>query len=310
LVIQPFGSTTQTSVPLVSAAVTSNPTPDVHVISTANGNVGYILFNDHIATAEQALIKAVNQLSAAPGITDLIIDMRYNGGGYLAIASELAYMIAGPTATLGKTFEQLKFNNKHPNTDPVTGDSLAPVPFLTQAIGFSATKGTQLPTLNLKKVYVLTGSGTCSASESVLNSLSGVDVQVIQVGSTTCGKPYGFYPQDNCGFTYFSIQFQGVNAKGFGDYADGFVPGGTGPGSLTGCAVADDFSKPLGDAAEKRLAAALNYRASATCPPATLVPALTLFPALVFARPPEEGAVWSEGQVLKSAWLQNRILRR
>ena len=47
---------------------------------------------------------------------------------------------------------------------------------------------------------------------------------MVQIGSTTCGKPYGFYPEDNCGTTYFSIQFQGVNAKGFGDYPDGFTP--------------------------------------------------------------------------------------
>ena len=50
-------------------------------------------------------------------------------------------------------------------------------------------------------------------------------MQVIEIGSTTCGKPYGFYPQDNCGTTYFSIEFRGVNDQGFGDYTDGFSPG-------------------------------------------------------------------------------------
>ncbi len=67
-------------------------------------------------------------------------------------------------------------------------------------------------------MFVLTGPNTCSASESIINALQGVDVEVIQIGSTTCGKPYGFYPQDNCGTTYFSVEFKGVNAKGFGDY--------------------------------------------------------------------------------------------
>ena len=56
---------------------------------------------------------------------------------------------------------------------------------------------------------------TCSASEAIINGLRGVNVQVIQIGSITCGKPYGFYSQDNCGTTYFSIQFKGVNAAGF-----------------------------------------------------------------------------------------------
>lgn len=52
----------------------------------------------------------------------------------------------------------------------------------------------------------------------------GIGVDVYQIGGTTCGKPYGFYPRDNCGTTYFSIQFKGVPTprRGFGDYADGF----------------------------------------------------------------------------------------
>jgi carboxyl-terminal processing protease len=89
---------------------------------------------------------------------------------------------------------------------------------------------------------------------------------VIQVGATTCGKPYGFRPQDNCGTTYFAIQFRGVNQQGFGDYGDGFTPGGTGPGGVPGCLVpADDFGHALGDPAEARLAAALRWRDTGGC---------------------------------------------
>jgi len=107
---------------------------------------------------------------------------------------------------------------------------------------------------------VLTGAGTCSASESIINGLRGAGVTVNQIGTTTCGKPYGFYPQDNCGTTYFAIQFQGVNQLGFGDYADGFAPT---------CTVADDFNHALGDPAEARLAMALGHRASGSCVAAT-----------------------------------------
>ena len=50
-------------------------------------------------------------------------------------------------------------------------------------------------------------------SEAIINGLDGVNVQVIQIGATTCGKPYGFYPQDNCGTTYFArIQTMIANA--------------------------------------------------------------------------------------------------
>src|SRR5215468_1109409 len=104
-----------------------------------------------------------------------------------------------------------------------------------------------------------------------MNSLRGVNVTVIHIGSTTCGKPYGFYPQDNCSTTYFSIEFQGVNAQSFGDYPDGFSPvnTGTSPGvTLPGCSVGDDFSRSLGDPKEARFAAALGYRNDQGCPAA------------------------------------------
>ena len=73
-------------------------------------------------------------------------------------------------------------------------------------------------------MYVLSSNLTCSSSESIINGLRGVDVQVVVVGQTTCGKPYGFHRRDNCGFAYFPIEFKGANAKGFGDYINGFTP--------------------------------------------------------------------------------------
>jgi carboxyl-terminal processing protease len=260
-------------VTMTPVAITHDPVPVTSVIDPTGDRIGYLLFTDHIATAESALIEAINQLRSA-NVQDLVLDLRYNGGGYLDIASELAYMIAGGSRTTGQTFERLVFNDKYPTTNPITGRALTPTPFYTTAQGFDTTRGTALPTLNLNRVYVLTGANTCSASESIINSLRGVDVEVYQIGSTTCGKPYGFYPQNNCGTTYFSIQFQGQNAKGFGDYADGFTP--QNPGSpttarLNGCAVADDFSAALGDVNEGRLRAAIAYRASnnQTCPAAS-----------------------------------------
>jgi hypothetical protein len=132
-----------------------------------------------------------------------------------------------------------------------------------------------------------------------VNGLRGVGVQVIQIGATTCGKPYGFYPEDNCGTTYFSIQFGGTNQQGFGDYGDGFVPGGTGANGVPGCAVADDLGHALGDPAEGLLAAALGYRANGTCPPAASSAALQA------SRPVTDGS-----EVTAPPWRQSRILTR
>ena len=69
-------------------------------------------------------------------------------------------------------------------------------------------------------------------------------------------------PQDNCGTTYFAIQFQGVNQLGFGDYADGFAPT---------CTVADDFNHALGDPAENQLEVALGLRNTGMCTAPTSV---------------------------------------
>lgn len=275
--IQDLGAATSRSVTLTAATVTTHSVGASTTFATATGVVGYLLFNNQLAHAETELVSAITTLQSA-AVTDLILDMRYNGGGYLDIASELAYMIAGPQMTAGQTFELIQFNSKHPSTDPVTGSAIAPTPFYTTTLGLSVTRGQALPTLNLQRVYVLTSSGTCSASEAVMNSLQGVGVQVIQVGTTTCGKPYGFYPQDNCGTTYFSIEFQGVNAHSFGGYSDGFVPTPTMTSSsgtdnkLPGCVVQDDFTHALGDQNESLLFSALSYRATGSCgtPPAGL----------------------------------------
>lgn len=310
--VQDVGAAGSRTVSLTTATITSVPVQGTKVIDTLSGPVGYMAFNDHIATAEQALIDAVDQLNAHDGnqgIDDLVLDLRYNGGGYLAIASELAYMIAGDAATAGRTFEELQFNDKHPATNPITGQALSPTPFYSTAIGapFNGTPGEALPTLDLPRVFVLTGGGTCSASEAVINGLRGIGVEVIQIGSTTCGKPYGFYPTDNCGTTYFTVQFRGINEAGFGDYTDGFSPANT-PASragevIPGCSIADDFDNPLGDENEGRLATALAYRDGQACPAAT-----GSTPPNVLSKASDASALIEDVYVPKSPWHTNRIM--
>ncbi|MEJ0086154.1 MAG: S41 family peptidase [Pseudomonadota bacterium] len=294
------------TVTMTSATITHSPVPIYKTFE--NGTVGYIQFNDHIATAERPLITAINTLKTA-NVTDLILDVRYNGGGYLDMASELAYMIGNTSLLTGKTFEKIVFNDKNPSRNPVTGEILAPTPFHSTT-GFQAPLDQALPTLNLTRVYVIVGPGTCSASESIINSLRGAGVEVFIIGSTTCGKPYGFYPTDNCGVTYFSIQFRGENAMNFGDYTDGFSPANTAAADagtvVPGCSVADDYTHAMGDAAEGRIAAALAFRASnnLTCPTASGV------------SPPRVAKASLAGGTLQGQWVskpmarQNRIIRR
>ena len=298
--LQDLGASSTHTVTLQSTTVTETPVQNVKVISTASGKVGYFLFNDHIATAEHELYDAFNQFSAQ-GVSDLVLDIRYNGGGYLYIASELAYMIAGSAATNGKTFEKTTFNDKYPTVD-FFGDAITPTPFYNAL----SDTGAQLPSLNLSRVFVITSGDTCSASESIINSLRGINVQVIQIGAQTCGKPYGFYPQDNCGTTYFTIQFKGENNKGFGEYSDGFVPSITDNAMdhVQGCSLGDDFTHPLGDQAEQNLATALNYRATSSCSLPTLSTGIKLQKASN-----ADDLSNASGSLHKSEGLMNRIIK-
>ena len=260
---------TTMSVDITSTDVSVTPVQNVKVLDTENGKTGYFQFNAFIVTAQEGLIEAFDTF-VEQNVTELVMDLRYNGGGRLALASQLSYMVAGPNQTNNATFETLRFNDKNPTTNPITGETIRPTPFYSNVIDYNAGRltDTLLPSLSLTRVYVISTDATCSASEAVMNALRGIDVEVVQIGSTTCGKPYGFYPTDNCGETYFTIQFQGVNNKGFGDYADGFMPTST-PNfdfELPGCEVDDDFTATLGDPNEGMLSAALEFAATGSCP--------------------------------------------
>ncbi|MEO7253493.1 MAG: S41 family peptidase [Casimicrobium sp.] len=270
------GDSAARTVTLLSASLQTKSVTTAGTINTPTGRVGYVAFQTFSPySSESALANAFAGLQAA-GVNDLVLDLRYNGGGLLDVAGELAFMIAGPARTSGKYFEKTLQNDKSP-----FGSRLDTTPFYNTAYGFSLTAGTPLPTLNLGRVFILTSASSCSASEAVINGLKGVGVEVILIGATTCGKPYGFFPTDNCGTTYYSIQFTGRNYKGEGDYINGFAPT---------CAASDDLTKQLGDPTEQQLAAALTRRSSGVCAPVSAAAAAQQAKALAMRNDPDEAA--------------------
>jgi len=256
-------------VELKTAAITGVPLQIAKTIDTGQGKTGYLLLNSfNNSTVEKDLFDSFTTF-AAQGVSELIVDLRYNGGGYLALSSQLAYMVAGQNATSGKVYETTVYNDKIASENmPFFNETLD----LRRLIGGDSIiqAGQTLPSLDLNRVYVLTTGSSCSASESFINSLIGIDVEVIQIGSTTCGKPYGFRSEDNCGATYFTVQFKGENAKGFGDYADGLIPAKfPEAGKLAqvqGCPITEDYQHALGDEQEILLASALYYQTNNDCP--------------------------------------------
>lgn len=294
--LQQTNGVTKTVV-LDAGSVASTAVQSAQIIDTDSGPVGYFVFTTHNAPSERQLVDVFAQLEAAE-VTDLILDLRYNGGGFLAIASQVAYMIAGPAATDNLIFESLVFNDKYPNTNPVTGAVNSPLPFFDSSLGFSVSQGQPLPHLDLPRVFVITTNNTCSASESIINSLTGIGIEVVQIGGVTCGKPFGFYGTDNCGTTYFSVQFQSVNALGFGDYADGFTSvqeNALGAVTLPGCLVDDDYNHPLGDLDEAMLNEALSYRQVGVC-------------SVASGQTKTGTGVSRKGELLQGPWARNRIL--
>ncbi|MEE9327120.1 MAG: S41 family peptidase [Cocleimonas sp.] len=262
------GATQSRVITLTSGLVTSVPVQNVKVFDTDSGKVGYFQFNEFIGTAPEQLVDAVITLKNAK-VNDLVLDLRYNGGGAVFVAQLLSSMIADTEISKGKVFNRVQFNNKHQAIDPFTRQSLDPNLFTLKVSDYGVDSNETLPNLGLNRVYVLTSSSTCSASELVINSLRGVGVEVILMGDRTCGKPYGFYPTDNCATTYFSIHFSASNAQGFGAYPEGFIPVNSNDVEgirLSGCAVDDDLNHPLGSIDEAQLSAALNYRSTGNCP--------------------------------------------
>ncbi len=249
---------------LTAAQVQVDSVQNLQYFTAANGRkIAYFSFGSFNGTGEKELINTVNTINEN-GAQELVLDLRFNGGGYLDLAAELAYMVGGDGVKNTPVFSSLRYA---PGNTLFGGDKNIPFLRTTQALSSDVTKDLPLPTLNLKRLYVLTSPSTCSASESLINGLRGADFPVVQIGTATCGKPYGMNPLPNCGFDYYTINFRYVNAKGFSEFESGIAPRNSvqAQGSPLGCDLADQYREPLGSADESLLAAALQHIDTGTC---------------------------------------------
>lgn len=227
-------------VTLTATEYALTPVTNARVLTTAQGRrVGYVVIKDMIDQVDAPLDSAFRGFQAQ-GVTEVVLDLRYNGGGFVRTGATVASYVGG-SRTAGRDYVSLLYND-------------------LQAVQNQTFRFSQpLAALGLARVYVLTGPRTCSASEQVINGLSPF-VQVVQIGDTTCGKPVGFRAQDNtCGSTFSVVNFESVNALNQGRYFNGLGPS---------CSVADDLDRPLGDPGEALLAAALGHADTGACPPA------------------------------------------
>ncbi len=196
---------------------------------------GYFELRNFVEPSYEALDRAIASLREA-GVSELVLDLRYNGGGLVDVAVYLASLIGG-AATRGQVLGEMLHNDKNASEK--------------ETIRFrSASSG-----LELMRIVVVTTRASASASELVINGLRPY-LPVVIVGDTTYGKPVGQYGFNFCDKTLAAVAFSIVNSRGEGDYFGG-IP--------ANCVAADDIEHDMGDEAEASLAEALHFVRSGAC---------------------------------------------
>ncbi len=254
----------------MAKALVSVPTvPEEHarVLDTDAGKVGYLHFRTFFGDANERLLQEFAQFNAA-GVKNLIVDLRYNGGGSVPIAHGLATLIGGPELyeNPARTVMSRRVHNallRLEGFDSTTyfGCGAYPTPeWAGRCENESAIR-------DVENVVFITSRNSASASELVITALQPHE-NVAVVGERTYGKPVGQYGLRFClanrndfntrRADLWAVAFATVNAEGFEDYYEG-IP------ATEGCQVEDDLTRPLGDPAEARLAAALRYLETGSC---------------------------------------------
>lgn len=222
---------------LVKTSVRTNSVLHRQVFDSEQGKVGYLVLKEFIQPTEQELITAFKDFSAQ-SVQELVLDLRYNGGGLIQRANQLASLLAW-NQVRNKTFLQYKYNSKNAGSNR----------------SFDFSLGSASDPLNLTRVFILTSAATCSASEMLINALSPF-VDVVSIGAKTCGKPYGMHFVQICDKVVTAVNFQTFNALGQGDFLDGLA---------VECEVTDFVNGNWGALTDPLLAEAMQYIQSNKC---------------------------------------------
>lgn len=252
-----------------------------------NGRVvGYLMYNQFVGAVDsddddqidvdfnELLVQTFTEFGNL-GVQDLVVDLRYNGGGSVQTCTYLASMITGQHT--GSVFAQQRWNSKlMAYINAINSDNNDNNNIETRNTFVNATTaGTSLPSLNLQRVYILTTNRSASASELLINGLASY-INVIQVGTTTYGKNVGSIslydyvdaqaPFDSINqahdYAMQPIVLKIANNDGYADYANGLPPEDRSVlPNLDFIEVRESISNfgTLGDPNEPMLATALNH---------------------------------------------------
>lgn len=210
-------------------AITMNTVLAYNIIESDTSRIGYFAFKSFIGPSIEEL-NGLFRYFSDHGVNELIVDLRYNGGGRSDVSLLLGALIGGD-----RTDEKVLSRYVH-NEDRSDND-------------FDLVMQKQPYSLNLSRVFFIGSRGTASASEAVINGLEPF-MDVYMVGEDTYGKPVGMYVWKFKDYTIIPVSFKIANANGYGDYYDGLA---------ADAYAADDLDHELGDPEEARLKEALYF---------------------------------------------------
>jgi len=226
----------------------TNPVFIAKTLDVEGQKVGYLMYNSFTSDYDPELNAAFGQFKA-DGVTDLILDLRYNGGGSVRTATDLASMITGQFP--GQLFMKQQWNEEYQAYFESTNPDR-----LLNKFNANLKTGELINSLNLSRVYVITTNRSASASELVINGLNPY-IDVVQVGETTTGKfqasitlydaPNFERENANPSHTY-AIQplvLKSTNSAGVSDYVNGLDPDVAISENFRNLGVLGDVSEPL-----------------------------------------------------------------
>ena len=195
---------------ITTTVIEENPIAYYTTFSHNSKKAGYLVYNGFKSNYNDELNAAFAQMKQ-DNITDLVLDLRYNGGGSVETAVALGQMITGQFT--GNPYVRTDFNDKHNQYD-TTENFSNKVKLYSMVNGNSQQTGEQnINSLNLTNVYILTSGGTASASELTIDSLSPY-INVVTIGSETYGKFVGsitLFDSPYHDYTSYSARNKGHN---------------------------------------------------------------------------------------------------
>ena len=223
---------TAESIRLTAELLYPNPVVHAEIIDDESHKVGYLVYNSFDAAYDDALLDSLRKFKDAE-ITDMVLDLRYNGGGHVISSKMLATCIAGE-ACRNEVFQYYRYNEDRmanpTKTQQQTGNTYkSDKNLFYENFSYGNYYGVDLTqyTLDLPRLYVLTSGSTASSSEAVINGLRGIGIPVTLIGEKTNGKNVGMevdkFDDGDYSYELTPITFQGYNVREETVPASGFT---------------------------------------------------------------------------------------